>query len=176
MKSPTLKEADSPLNLLSISAIPDAGDESHFGPLWDTDLANQSIFDIQKQLDEIEDGLLAPMGELRVTSRFERTVGELSDIKSPVARPDDNQQQSSTEAKILAHLQLSAVTQNFSMMPAESSFSVLSASNIMNRAFIQESSAGNEERLEVESNMLGDLQSELRRQSPLDTNASPNQA
>ena len=46
----------------------------------------------------------------------------------------------------------------------------------MNAFYLDSSGAGNEERLEVESNMLGDLQSELRRQSPPDTNASPNLA
>lgn len=45
---------------LSISAIPDASDDSPFGPLLDPDFANASIYDLQLQLDAIEDGNTVP--------------------------------------------------------------------------------------------------------------------
>lgn len=117
------------------------------------------------------------MGELRI-SGLAQQVGELSEIMSPGSRPDrlPKEPAHSTEVKMLIE-QLNPIQtpQNFSILPAEASSSMLSASNVMNHAFIQESSAepGNEI-LEVESNMLGELHSELRRLSPPDTNASPN--
>ena len=35
----------------SISAIPDAGNESQFGPFIDSELGNVSIYELQKQID-----------------------------------------------------------------------------------------------------------------------------
>ena len=35
----------------SISAIPDAGNESQFGTFLDSELANLSVFELQRQID-----------------------------------------------------------------------------------------------------------------------------
>ena len=98
-------------------------------------------------------------------SAFAKIVGELSEIKSPSSRPFVKEPESFTEAKILAQLTTQEAARyslnaniNFSV-PSEQS--MLSASNIMNRGFIQDSNSNpmqiSDSQVEIESNMLGDL-------------------